>query len=379
MGDHQVRRVEVVGAEGLGERLRGVAPAPGEDGVADVIGGRTPLGNAVGGPQRVGHGNGPVQRHPAHELRVHEMPGLAADLPDPLVRVAPTPRGRVRARHEELPPFRRAGMVRVQLRHEPVGRAEQLPVDVDLALVPGTVAHPHGAAVAPAREMAELALGEVVLAADAEHDLQVAAAADLARRTHRQVVEELVGLVGAGRHPQRLQRERRVPHPGVAVVPVAFPADLLGQRRGRGRHDGAGRLVGQRLQHPSAVVHQVAPRALVALVDPRPRPPRVDRRAQRLVEFGSGQGGRVRLGGGAVRSGRGWRARRRGGRACRRRSRLSSGEWDGAGQHQHVGAPARSSRRPARRRAAARPARTRGAGRTRRPPRPGLRCTPARG
>jgi len=109
-----------------------------------------------------------------------------------------------------------------------VGRAEQLSVDVDLALVPGAVARPYRAAVPPAREVAQLALGEVVFAAHPEHDLQVAAAADLACRARGQVVEELVGLVGAGGHPQRLQGERRVAHPGVAVVPVALPAGLLG-------------------------------------------------------------------------------------------------------------------------------------------------------
>ena len=61
-----------------------------------------------------------------------------------------------------------------QLVGEPQCGAEQLAVDVDLALVPGAVADPHRPAVAPALEVRQLALGEVVLAADAEHDLQPA-------------------------------------------------------------------------------------------------------------------------------------------------------------------------------------------------------------
>ena len=57
-------------------------------------------------------------------------------------------------------------------------RVEQLAVDVELALAPRAVADPHRRAVAPARQVGQLPLGEVVLAADAEHDLQVVAPSD---------------------------------------------------------------------------------------------------------------------------------------------------------------------------------------------------------
>ena len=53
-------------------------------------------------------------------------------------------------------------------------RAEQLSVDVELPLAPGTVADPHRGGLPPARQVRQLPLGQVVLAADAEHDLQVA-------------------------------------------------------------------------------------------------------------------------------------------------------------------------------------------------------------
>ena len=46
---------------------------------------------------------------------------------------------------------------------------------------------------------------------------------------------------------QRLQRERRVADPRVAVVPVALAARRLGQRRGEGRHRRPGRHVGEAL------------------------------------------------------------------------------------------------------------------------------------
>src|SRR3712207_8173599 len=51
--------------------------------------------------------------------------------------------------------------------------------------------------------------------------------------------------------PQREQgvdRERRVPYPGVAVVPVALAADLLGQAGRRCRDEAAGGGVGQELE-----------------------------------------------------------------------------------------------------------------------------------
>ena len=46
---------------------------------------------------------------------------------------------------------------------------------------------------------------------------------------------------------QRLEREGRVAHPGVAVVPVALAAGSLGQRGRQRRHGRAGRHVGEPL------------------------------------------------------------------------------------------------------------------------------------
>ena len=61
-----------------------------------------------------------------------------------------------------------------------------------------------------------------------------------ARRTRR--------LLGEAQPEQRVHREGGVAHPGVAVVPVALAADLLGQRRGRRGDQRAGRGVGHQLQ-----------------------------------------------------------------------------------------------------------------------------------
>ncbi len=157
---------------------------------------------------------------------------------------------------------------------EAVDGAEQFAVDVELALAPGAVADPNRGGVSPARQVGQLPLGQVPFAADAEHDLQVAAPVERAGRRGGHVLEELVGLVRAGRDPQGLDGEGGVPDPGVAVVPVSGAAHRLRQRGGRRCADRAGGLKGQRLEHPSAVVDQIPPRAHIGLVELGPRLPR---------------------------------------------------------------------------------------------------------
>ena len=80
-------------------------------------------------------------------------------------------------------------------------------------------------------------LGEIAPSVDAVHDLQrpVLGRLDVGDELH-----ELVGFPVERQEVQRLERERRVAHPGVAVVPVAFAARRLGQRR-RERGDGGAR------------------------------------------------------------------------------------------------------------------------------------------
>ena len=71
-------------------------------------------------------------------------------------------------------------------------------------------------------------------------------------------------LRGVAEREERVQREGRVADPRVAVVPVAFAADLLGKRGRRRCHDRAGRRVRQPLEHEPAPQHLLAVRALVA-------------------------------------------------------------------------------------------------------------------
>ena len=69
------------------------------------------------------------------------------------------------------------------------------------------------------------------------------------------------GLLEVAGDQQRVERERGVAEPAVAVVPVPHPADPLGQRRGRRGHDPAGRRVGQRLQRDQRAQDRLAPSA----------------------------------------------------------------------------------------------------------------------
>ena len=81
-----------------------------------------------------------------------------------------------------------------------------------------------------------------------------------------QPVHEPGRLLGEADPHQRVQGEGGVAQPGVAVVPVPHPADALGQARGRGGHEGPGRLVGQQLQRQGRALHHLAPAALVGAV-----------------------------------------------------------------------------------------------------------------
>ena len=185
-----------------------------------------------------------VERGPAEHLGREVVARLAAHLPHPGVGLVPAACGRVgEVRHEPLD-------LRVQLA-EPLAvepqRVQELAVDVELRLVPGAVAHPHGRRVAPAAQVGEGALREVVLAGDPVHDLErpLGRRGAACRAGHER--HEVLRLVGAGADVEGLERQRRVADPGEAVVPVALTADALRESRGGRRDHGAGRAVGEAL------------------------------------------------------------------------------------------------------------------------------------
>src|SRR5262249_51190351 len=154
------------------EGLGAVAPAVLDDGVPDLVAGLSPPIDSIPHAQQIGHCDSTVQGHPAHELRIEEVTRFAAELPDPVIFLLPAARGSLGNLGEELA---RRFTDAAEVVPEPVGGPHELAVDVDLALVPGPVADTHGAALAPAGQVGKLALGQVLLTPDAEHDLQIAA------------------------------------------------------------------------------------------------------------------------------------------------------------------------------------------------------------
>ena len=190
----------------------------------------------------------------------------AAHLPDALVLALPVVADPVDHAADPQP---RVVADRLAVLVEQIDRVQQLAVDVELQLVVGAVADPHRTRAHVAVEVIEHLLGQVLLAVDAVHDLQ--AGVRLRCAVLGDEPEEALRLLLEAQAQERVDRERRVAHPGVAVVPVALAADALRERAGRRRDDRAGRLVGQKLERQGGTADHLAPATAVgALRDPVP-------------------------------------------------------------------------------------------------------------
>ncbi len=208
------------------------------------------------------------------------MLGLAARLPDPLVGMGPGGDRRFDLVADQLPVGRRAGSTQRLLVQ--VDRVEQGAPDVVLALVVGAVADPHRARPAVAAEVVERALGQVLLAADPVHDLQVGVfAADVDDEAH-----EVARLLVEAERVQGPEAEGRVADPAVAVVPVAFASRSLRQRGGRRGEDRPGRRVGEPLQHQGRALQVDAPGVVGEVAVAQPVAPELFGRVEPLQRLG---------------------------------------------------------------------------------------------
>jgi hypothetical protein len=182
---------------------------------------------------------------------VHELAPPAAHLPQAVVGVAPVAFQVVQQRLLHVP----GGVRRLEAgRAGDVQAVEYLAPHVELELPGGGVAHPDGGGVLVAGQPLELVLGKPARAVEPVHDLQVG------RVAGDRADQPLPPGPGLGEEPgaeQRLQGERGVPQPAVAVVPVAGTAELLGQRGGRRGDDAPGRGVGQCLQGDQGAAHRL--------------------------------------------------------------------------------------------------------------------------
>ena len=185
------------------------------------------------------------------------MPGGGADLPDAGVGITPVLTDEV-GDAREVPAG--AGVEGVALADIHEGRVEQLAVRVELHLAGRAVADPHRPRAAIALER-QRALGRVRAAVETIEHLQPRQRQS--RRVH-EPPEERRRLGVTAQLQQRLQGERGVANPAVAVVPVPLAADTLGQRRGRRRRDRSRLREHEQLQRERGPQDRGAPGAGVA-------------------------------------------------------------------------------------------------------------------
>ncbi len=166
-----------------------------------------------------------------------------------------------------------------------VDGVDQLAVDVELELVRGAVPDPDGRGALIALEVLEHLLLELRAAIDPVHDLERAVALrPVLAEALAQPLPERRGLFGEAQPQERVERERGVADPGVAVVPVATAAELLGEARGGRGHDPARGPEGEQLERERRAVHHLAPAALVAGLG-QPLAPVLERPVQRVARL----------------------------------------------------------------------------------------------
>ena len=212
---------------------------------------------------------GPVQRHPAHQLRGDVVLRLAARLPDSLVGLLPDLDRALRLRLDDRPEPAREALAAAGVEQD---RVERRPEDVVLALVEGAVADPYRACPHVAGEIVAGRLGEVAASVDSVHDLKrpVLVGLQVGHELH-----ELVRLPVEVQEVERLQREGRVADPGEPVVPVPLAPGGLGQRGGQRCHGRARRHVGEALDRQGRALDRL-PEGMVRhprLGDPPPPVP----------------------------------------------------------------------------------------------------------
>ena len=276
------RGVERVGVVVLAEDAA-VADAACEDVLADRVGRLLPGRLELGIPADLRELRSPVERDPAHQLRGDVVLRLAARLPDPLVGLLPDPCRALRLRLDDRPEALREALASAGVEQD---RIEDRAEDVVLALVEGPVPDPHRASAGVPREMVQRRFGEVAPTVDPVHDLQgaVVVGVEVGDELH-----ELVGLPVEVQEMQRLERERRVAHPRVAVVPVALAAGRLGQRRGQRGDRRSRRHVREPLDHERGALDRVTPGVIGDPRSPQPGTPEARRRGDprlRLVDVG---------------------------------------------------------------------------------------------
>jgi hypothetical protein len=197
----------------------------------------------------------------------------------PLVGVAPDVGRATRLCLDDRPQPPRQALAVPRVQQDRVERGAE---HVILLLVEGAVAEPHGMGSCISGQLVARGLGEVTAPVDPVHDLE---AAVVVRLEVRDELHELVGLPVEVQEVQRLQRERRIPDPREAVVPVALAAGRLRERGRSRRHRRAGRHVRQPLDRERRALDRVAPAVVGEPGLTEPAAPVADRRLEARVRL----------------------------------------------------------------------------------------------
>src|SRR5919106_6294181 len=152
-----------------------------------------------------------------------EVRWAAADLPDPLVGVAPPLADAPHALAQERP---QVGLDRAARSGPQVCRVQDLAVHVELELPRRGVSDPYRSGSAIPLEVVELDLGQQPLTADAVQDLEVVGPPG---GGSGEPADEVLRLGRVAEELERVQRERRVSEPAIPVVPIPHTADVLGE------------------------------------------------------------------------------------------------------------------------------------------------------
>ena len=131
------------------------------------------------------------------------------------------------------------------------------------------VADAHGARPTISLQVGELALLQLPASIERIDRLQLSRVLRLgAPRVHP--AHESLGLFGETESQQRVDGERGIPHPDVAIVPVAVPAYAGGKPERRRRQDTSGATRLQQLEHERGAIDLLLPSPVVV----RPADPR---------------------------------------------------------------------------------------------------------
>ncbi len=242
LGQQQQAGVEVrvlIGA--LEDPPRGV-DAIGHDVGLDPVAQHAPVLDRPLAAEVLDAADGAVHHHPGHHLGIGEVLAPCPHLPDALVRLVPHLRDVADHRQLQRPALAVGAAGRLAALVEDV---HQLAIDVELELLVGRVAHPHGRGAFVAGQPVGLPFQQPALAADPVHDAHVLG---IARGGAVQPVGPGARLLQMAGVDEGQERQGRVADPAVAVVPVARAAELLGERGGGRGDQSPGRGVGQGLQ-----------------------------------------------------------------------------------------------------------------------------------